>query len=262
MAITPSEVSVQNIRDFFTSKFTAPSAPNQVAEDVWKALEAPIFKQNIFASSFLGIIDHSNMSYRYLSPKALDFYGIETSVLMEKGPNFMLSLILPEDSAALFPMYEKVSNIVMSLPKEDCLHFHLDYDCRVNTPAGMICIYQQTIPLALNDDGYPYLMLTVCSDVTEFKTDDEVHYKASLNLPGEPAKVLILGNTQRSVAPFTDREKEIVHQLADGHDSQAIADKLFISHDTVRTHRRNILEKTGAKNTVHLVRLAVANGWI
>ena len=77
MAITPNEDSVQKIRDFFTSKFTAPSAPNQVAEDVWKALEGPIFKQNIFASSFLGIIDHSNMSYRYLSPKALDFFGIE-----------------------------------------------------------------------------------------------------------------------------------------------------------------------------------------
>ena len=81
-------------------------------------------------------------------------------------------------------------------------------------------------------------------------------------MPDQPTKILATGNSGESVDFLTDREREIVHQLADGHDSQTIADKLFISHDTVRTHRRNILEKTGAKNTVHLVRLAVANGWI
>ncbi|MFM8741228.1 MAG: hypothetical protein ACKOC0_13640 [Cytophagales bacterium] len=30
----------------------------------------------------------------------------------------------------------------------------------------------------------------------------------------------------------------------------------------MRKHRENILQKTGAQNSVHLVRMAVANGWV
>ena len=45
MPIAPNEKAVQKIRDFFTSKFVAPSESNQVAEDVMKALESPILGQ-------------------------------------------------------------------------------------------------------------------------------------------------------------------------------------------------------------------------
>ncbi len=64
------------------------------------------------------------------------------------------------------------------------------------------------------------------------------------------------------VGYHTGREKEIVHLLANGFDSNGIAEKLFISEGTVRTHRKNILQKTEARNSVHLVRMAVANGWV
>ena len=106
MVITPSEKAVQSIRELFTTKFTAPSAPNQVSEDVWRALESPFFKQHIFASSFLAVIDHSDLSYRYVSPSAKDFTGFEASELMEKGLEFFLAT--SEDTPVLLPIYEKV----------------------------------------------------------------------------------------------------------------------------------------------------------
>lgn len=52
------------------------------------------------------------------------------------------------------------------------------------------------------------------------------------------------------------REKEILLLILDEHTTQEIADKLFISFGTVETHRRNMLIKTGARNTVGLVRIA------
>ena len=55
---------------------------------------------------------------------------------------------------------------------------------------------------------------------------------------------------------------EQIRTFLDGLDANAIAAKLFISEGTVRTYRKNILEKTGAKNSVHLIRMAVANGWV
>jgi DNA-binding CsgD family transcriptional regulator len=49
---------------------------------------------------------------------------------------------------------------------------------------------------------------------------------------------------------FSEREFEIIKLIADGMGSEQIADKLFLSVNTVNTHRRNILKKT-KKSTTH-----------
>ncbi len=60
--------------------------------------------------------------------------------------------------------------------------------------------------------------------------------------------------------PLTDREVEVLKLIADEHSNPEIAEKLFISIRTVDTHRRNLLEKIGAKNTAGLVKYAIQKG--
>jgi DNA-binding CsgD family transcriptional regulator len=52
---------------------------------------------------------------------------------------------------------------------------------------------------------------------------------------------------------LTLREIEVLGLIMLGYTNQQIAEKLFISYETVRSHRKNILEKTGAKNTASLI---------
>ena len=52
------------------------------------------------------------------------------------------------------------------------------------------------------------------------------------------------------------RESEIITLLAYEHSTKEIAQKLFLSFDTVKTHRKNIMRKLGAKNIAGVVRLA------
>ena len=49
------------------------------------------------------------------------------------------------------------------------------------------------------------------------------------------------------------REIEVLGLIMQGLTNQEIADKLFIGYETVKSHRKNILEKTGAKNTAALI---------
>ncbi|MFZ0456799.1 MAG: helix-turn-helix transcriptional regulator, partial [Ignavibacteriaceae bacterium] len=49
------------------------------------------------------------------------------------------------------------------------------------------------------------------------------------------------------------REIEVLGLIMLGYTTKEIADKLFISYETVKSHRKNILEKTGAKNTASLI---------
>lgn len=64
-------------------------------------------------------------------------------------------------------------------------------------------------------------------------------------------------NTGTTNIFLTNREKEIVRLIADGHTSQEIAELLFISYFTVGKHRKNILRKLGLKNTAELVSYAL-----
>ena len=60
-------------------------------------------------------------------------------------------------------------------------------------------------------------------------------------------------NLQQKVNQLSQRELDIVRELVNGLDSNQIAAKLFISKNTVDTHRRNILLKLDFSNTMELV---------
>jgi DNA-binding NarL/FixJ family response regulator len=61
---------------------------------------------------------------------------------------------------------------------------------------------------------------------------------------------------------LTKRENEILELVATGKTNQEVADALFISIKTVETHKTNILEKLGLRNTAELVKYAIKNNII
>jgi len=59
---------------------------------------------------------------------------------------------------------------------------------------------------------------------------------------------------------LTERERQLMHEIARGHAVQEIAEKLDISVSTVRKHRENIMEKLELNTTAQLVRAAMQIG--
>jgi DNA-binding NarL/FixJ family response regulator len=64
---------------------------------------------------------------------------------------------------------------------------------------------------------------------------------------------------QNTIPPLTKREKEVLANVADGLTNAQIAEKLFISIDTVDTHRKNLHTKLNVNNTAMLIRFAIEN---
>lgn len=58
---------------------------------------------------------------------------------------------------------------------------------------------------------------------------------------------------------LTPRELDILQLIIKEYSSQEIAKKLSLSQYTIDTHRKNILKKTGAKNSAGLVKYAIDN---
>ena len=58
---------------------------------------------------------------------------------------------------------------------------------------------------------------------------------------------------------LTPREREVLGLLASGHTNSVIAEELFISPETVKTHRKNLMRKLDLHNISSLVKLAIEN---
>jgi DNA-binding CsgD family transcriptional regulator len=82
----------------------------------------------------------------------------------------------------------------------------------------------------------------------------EVMVPAPTNFQVDEARVEQLG--------ITPRELEILGLIADGLSNREIAERLFVSENTVKTHSSRVFEKLSAKRRTQAVQLAKAAGII
>ena len=61
---------------------------------------------------------------------------------------------------------------------------------------------------------------------------------------------------------LTDREVEVLREVANGNRNRNIAEKLFISEETVKVHIKHIMEKLGAADRTQAVAIGVRRGII
>lgn len=119
---------------------------------------------------------------------------------------------------------------------------------------------------AMMDAGASGYILKSC-DENEMKEaissilNDEIYYSKEVaqTVMNNLAKKKVRTPGEGLPTPLTPREKEIYRLILQEDSNQEIAEKLFISVRTVEVHKRNLLEKTGAKNSTGLVLYAIKN---
>jgi DNA-binding NarL/FixJ family response regulator len=98
---------------------------------------------------------------------------------------------------------------------------------------------------AIKNEVFDYLLKPI--DIDELKaTIGRLLEHLSLNS----------GQLVKGFTMLSDRETEVLKLVLDGKASSEIASILFLSINTVNTHRSNILKKTGAKSVLDLMRMA------
>jgi DNA-binding NarL/FixJ family response regulator len=76
--------------------------------------------------------------------------------------------------------------------------------------------------------------------------------------PGEvPAQA---GGRTRDRSPLSQREREIVALVAQGYKNKEMAEKMFISEQTVKNHLHNIFDKLGVSDRLELALYAIHKG--
>jgi DNA-binding NarL/FixJ family response regulator len=102
--------------------------------------------------------------------------------------------------------------------------------------------------------------------ISAIKMVSEGKFYFSNEITDSMMKDYIFQNNEKSnhqkVVELTEREKQVLILISKEFTNAEIALELFISIRTVDAHRRNLLEKTGCRNTAGLMKYAMENHFI
>ncbi|MGP8245438.1 MAG: response regulator [Bryobacteraceae bacterium] len=82
-------------------------------------------------------------------------------------------------------------------------------------------------------------------------------FVANEDAPPMPAPAT--SNRERERSPLSQREREIVALVAQGFKNKEMAEKMFISEQTVKNHLHNIFDKLGVSDRLELALYAIHN---
>ncbi|HNM31397.1 MAG TPA: response regulator transcription factor [Chitinophagales bacterium] len=115
-----------------------------------------------------------------------------------------------------------------------------------------------------------YVMKNISKDDLLKAIDTVFQDKPYLDVESQEKLIASMSNTEEEddrnydelASQITQRELEILQLISLGLTSQDIANKLFISKNTVETHRKNMLAKLNVNNTAALLKIAYKKGLV
>ena len=225
-------------------------------------LLASIFSPGPF---YYFILNFFNFQLEYVHPTVRYFYGCALedftldNIMNRMHPEDAEQMKLKETAAGEF-FYNR-------LPLNKRLRYKSSYTFRMQDAQGKWKnILHQCTPIQLSEEGRIHHSLSVHTDIT-FMNLLQDHRISFIGIGGEPSYYSLSTDPNSILEPeskwlISARERDIIKLMAEGQGSKQIADILSISTHTVDTHRRNLLKKTGTKNTMELTVACIKKGLI
>ncbi len=161
------------------------------------------------------------------------------------------ALLHPGDVDYVQQCKHRALSMIHEVPADQLKHFKLIYECRMKKANGTYQRFlHQYMVLELDKNDELWFLLLLIDPVTGRETETPPRGMMIMDCTTGTMKV------SSNETCFTRREVEILKLMARGHESSRIAEKLFISKNTVDNHRRNILTKTQTENTTQALMYA------
>lgn len=215
--------------------------------------------------SFHYIFDIGGRKFVYVSRGVNTLLGVDPDKFTTED---FVNRFHPED-VKHFVHCEKIAAhfLFAFISKEEIPDYKISYQHRVRDINGSYKLFlHQAIAFTMDDNLKLVSSFANYSDISHITTQN--NQKVSfINVKGGKSYYNIssiegLERYRKSRKNISAREIEIIGLLSEGFSSREIADQLFISYDTVRTHRNNILKKTKCKTITQVVSHYIRQGLI
>ncbi|MGB8705889.1 MAG: helix-turn-helix transcriptional regulator, partial [Gillisia sp.] len=228
---------------------------------------------SIFAlgNSYFYIVNLHDFTLDYISESVKGFVDKEVKDIEMED---LLQTLVPEEMEIINLKSRIISDFYTSfLEKDEVLKYKNIFSYRMKDADGKLrTMLYQAFPLSVSENSRPEHVFCIQTDISHLKVNSTnevsfVHMKGGkcyFNIDiskGEfsPDE----GNTSDDFSELlTEREIQVIRKLSRGLKAEQIAEELHVSPHTIKTHRRNILQKSGCTNTTELVAKCLISGII
>lgn len=181
-------------------------------------------------------------------------------MLFQNYPHYVTHSLSSGAETLLFLEQNSVDVILLDINLADSNGIDLCREIKKKYPKTLILGFsnqtEQSLLLQfIQNGGNGYILKN--ANVEEIIKQIDKALNGELALCSNSLQIITSTPITASIPRLTKREKQILHAIAEANTSAQIAEMLFISAVTVETHRRNLLQKFQAKNTVELIRKAI-----
>ncbi|GAB3959295.1 hypothetical protein GCM10028805_55140 [Spirosoma harenae] len=214
----------------------------------------PLLNQTLLLQgSALAVKDVISMRYPLILGDVERVCGWPKELFFEEGVEALISRIPPNDQVGLESMTRLINEYAAALSPEKLKTFRAIFDYRLTRQDGTVSrICQESIVLKMDAQGNILFFLALVSDITYVKPAEKQHLHLTDGSEHRFFEVDRAGQCQ-PIALLSTREIEILKLLSQNLTSEQVAGQLFITPNTVNTHRQKMIRKMGMSDTTQLI---------
>jgi DNA-binding CsgD family transcriptional regulator len=208
------------------------------------------------------VIDYEKKGFEYVSDNPLFLCGHSAQAVREMGYEFYYKHVPAEDLELLLRINSAGFDFFEQIPILDRKEYTISYDFLLNTSEGKpFLINQKLTPLFLTEKGKIWKALCIVSLSANQASGNIIIHRHGSN---EKYKYDLEGNFWSTMdkIELSRREKEILQYSIRGYSINEIAEKAYISPDTVKFHRRKLFAKLDVANISEAISYATVNSLI
>jgi DNA-binding CsgD family transcriptional regulator len=158
-------------------------------------------------------------------------------------------------------------SVISQIPFDKKVNMKIHHCCMrfIKSDGKQVRLFSQGVPIQVDEERNFKYTLNYIQNINHLIKKDFSFYWIRLSYGEQNEFVQTFHSDTKEHSKndlLSDREKEVLRLIAEDLDTKEIAQKLFISTNTVGNHRSNMIERLGARDTTALVQLAKMTGMI
>jgi DNA-binding CsgD family transcriptional regulator len=220
--------------------------------------------QNLHTSSMFFLFNNTTTNYVFVSKTVEDVLGYTSDEVVGNGFEWIFTLMTPAELEYKGKVMADIYTFISSLAPDQVQRLVVRYDMVGMTKSGQVkhCLEELMFPV-VGENSMPLLTTCFIHELDAYARPDEricTIFDQKSGGASNPLFRKVYNVKKESV--LSDRELEVLSCFAKGLSTIEVSAQLHISSNTIKSHRKNILTKIGAKNTAEAVRVAHVNRMI
>ncbi|WP_027385839.1 response regulator transcription factor [Chryseobacterium gregarium] len=236
----------ENVNDFFFEKNTVESISIEEEVQLNNYLQVTeAFSRVSYMSVY--IIDYQNRNFEYVSDNPLFLCGHSAEEVKMMGYNFYFKYVQKNDLDLLLKINQAGFDFYERIPVSERKLYTISYDFHLLNKDKAILINHKLTPIFLTGTGKIWKAMCIVSLSTHTESGNITVFKQGTNeFWSYHIKEDIWKNEQK--VKLTERELDVLRYYAQGYTINEIAEKIFVSPDTIKFHRRKLFDKMHVNN--------------